>query len=148
MKMTEDHCFGLLVGLIALAIGEKRTELDSRIDKIENAYEFMLAYAAQGRESENSAGQEITKYLNDIDAALTDLTMVITAVADEKNGSAVANYRDFIDTLEDDSRKTRAAVRMILTQKTISSQLIDNLNASIHLRALLTDLFIFDEALK
>ena len=31
---------------------------------------------------------------------------------------------------------------------TISSQLIDNLNASIHLRALLTDLFLFDEILK
>ena len=30
----------------------------------------------------------------------------------------------------------------------ISSQLIDNLNASIHLRALLTDLFVVDEALK
>jgi hypothetical protein len=30
----------------------------------------------------------------------------------------------------------------------ISSQLIDNLNASIHPRALLTDLFLLDEILK
>ncbi len=35
-----------------------------------------------------------------------------------------------------------------LTQPSISSQLIDNLNASIHLRALLTDLFLVDEILK
>jgi hypothetical protein len=30
----------------------------------------------------------------------------------------------------------------------ISSPLVDNLNASIHLRALLTDIFLIDEALK
>jgi hypothetical protein len=36
----------------------------------------------------------------------------------------------------------------VLAQPTISSQLVDNLNASIHLRALLTDLFLIDEALK
>jgi hypothetical protein len=35
-----------------------------------------------------------------------------------------------------------------LSQPAISSQLIDNLNASIHLRALLTDLFLLDEILK
>jgi hypothetical protein len=37
---------------------------------------------------------------------------------------------------------------LVLSQATISSQLIDNLNASIHLRALLTDLFLIDEILK
>jgi hypothetical protein len=36
----------------------------------------------------------------------------------------------------------------VLSRADISSQLVDNLNASIHLRALLTDLFIVDEALK
>jgi hypothetical protein len=34
-----------------------------------------------------------------------------------------------------------AAMELVLAQPTISSQLIDNLNANIHLRALLTDLF-------
>jgi hypothetical protein len=37
---------------------------------------------------------------------------------------------------------------MVLAQPTISSQLIDNLNASIHLRALLTDLFLLGEILR
>ena len=37
---------------------------------------------------------------------------------------------------------------MVLAQPSISSQLVDNLNASIHLRALLTDLFLIDEVLK
>jgi hypothetical protein len=36
-------------------------------------------------------------------------------------------------------------VDLVLAQPAISSQLIDNLNASIHLRALLTDLFLITE---
>jgi hypothetical protein len=37
---------------------------------------------------------------------------------------------------------------MVLAQESISSQLVDNLNASIHVRALLTDIFLIDELLK
>jgi hypothetical protein len=37
---------------------------------------------------------------------------------------------------------------MVLAQPAISSQLIDNLNASIHLRALLTDLFLIGEVFR
>jgi hypothetical protein len=39
-------------------------------------------------------------------------------------------------------------MELVLAQPSISSQLIDNLNASIHLRALLTDLFLLDEIAK
>ena len=39
-------------------------------------------------------------------------------------------------------------MQLVLAQPSISSQLVDNLNASIHLRALLTDLFLLDEVLK
>jgi hypothetical protein len=40
-----------------------------------------------------------------------------------------------------------AAIELVLAQPTISSQLVDNLNASIHLRALLTDLFLLSGVL-
>ena len=41
----------------------------------------------------------------------------------------------------------QAALRLVLAQPAIGSQMIDSLNASIHLRALLTDLFLIDEIL-
>jgi hypothetical protein len=50
--------------------------------------------------------------------------------------------------LNRDARDSLAAVELVLVQPSISSQLVDNLNASIHLRALLTDLFLIDELLK
>ena len=50
--------------------------------------------------------------------------------------------------LDRDARDSLAAIELVLAQPSISSQLVDNLNASIHLRALLTDLFLIDEILK
>ena len=50
--------------------------------------------------------------------------------------------------IDRDARDAQAAVRLVLAQPSISSQLVDNLNASIHLRALLTDLFLIDEVFK
>ena len=59
-----------------------------------------------------------------------------------------APYAAFQAVLARDARDSLAAVELVLAQPTISSQLIDNLNASIHLRALLTDLFLIDEIVK
>ena len=41
-----------------------------------------------------------------------------------------------------------AAIGFVLSRPTIGSQIIDNLNATSHMRTLLTDLFLLDEALK
>jgi hypothetical protein len=57
-------------------------------------------------------------------------------------------YMAFIAVLDRDSRDSLAAIELVLAQPAISSQLIDNLNASIHLRALLTDLFLLGEILR
>jgi len=50
--------------------------------------------------------------------------------------------------LDRDARDSLAAIQIVLAQAILSSQLIDNLNASIHVRALLTDCFSVDEILK
>ncbi len=47
-----------------------------------------------------------------------------------------------------DAASAQAGLRLVMGQPGISSQLIDNLNASIHVRALLTDVFVIDELLK
>jgi hypothetical protein len=70
------------------------------------------------------------------------------AVLVAQHGAEAAPYRGFLDVIARDARDARAAIQVVLAQRAISSQLVDNLNASIHLRALLTDLFLIDEALK
>jgi hypothetical protein len=121
-------------------IEDARAALNARCDTIEECYEFMLAYAAQGTTSE---GPEIRDFLGRADQALTTLA----TLAAEPGGPSDSPYAAFMAVIDRDARNAQAAVRLVLAQKTITSPLIDNLNASIHLRALLTDLFLIDEAL-
>jgi hypothetical protein len=111
-------------------------KLAERCDAVEECYEFMLAYAAQGLGTE---GGEIRGYLGRAAAALSDI-----------GGACVAEgvTAAFTAVVERDAESSLAAIEMVLAQGAVSSQLIDNLNASIHLRALLTDLFLIDEILK
>jgi hypothetical protein len=81
-----------------------------------------------------------------MDEALIDIDRAALERAAQSPAGQTA-CADFVKVLAEDAGKARAAIRVVLAQRVISSQLIDNVNASIHLRALLTDLFLIDEAL-
>ena len=124
-------------------------QVRQRIETIEESYEFFLAYAAQGltREGASRSGGEVRRFLERTEEALTGLADAMASVVDSERLEPPEPYGDMIDVLRRDADATRAAVRLVLAQDGISSQLIDNLNASIHVRALLTDLFLLDEVL-
>ncbi len=122
-----------------------RQDLKNRMATIEAAYEFMLSYAARGLQTDGAS--PLRSHLENTAAALTGMADAVRAVVDDAGGEAAA-VGPFVDVLERDAAASLAAVGMVLARDAISSQLIDNLNASIHLRALLTDLFLIDEALE
>jgi hypothetical protein len=125
-------------------------ELSSRINIVEEAYEFMLAYASQGLASDQGSdtGRQAREYLKRCDTALTNLGEFLNGFTDRLGVEPAAPYRAFIAVIDRDARDAQAAIQLVLAQPAISSQLVDNLNASIHLRALLTDLFLIDEVFK
>jgi len=120
--------------------------LTRRIDVIERGYEYLLAYAAQGRQSD--AGSEARSTLAGMYAALEDLSELLRSAVESPGlpgGSAAPGAAGFIEAIEDDTRKARGAIGFVLGRPAISSMLVDNLNASIHLRALLTDIFLVEQ---
>ena len=124
-------------------------ELKARIDTIEESYEFFLAYAAQGVSGEQatkSSGQ-VREFLQRSDTALPELADLFAKVVEEQQVDQPKHYQDFIDVLRRDASDALSAIRLVLAQRSISSQMVDNLNAMIHLRALLTDVFLIDEIL-
>jgi len=127
-----------------------REDVSARCNAIEECYEFLLAYAGQGlsgKENSQSSSQ-VRDFLNRAAEALTGLAEVYTRAVKEENLQPAGRYLEFLTVLEKDARDSLASIHLVLAQATMSSQLIDNLNASIHLRALLTDLFLIDEILK
>jgi hypothetical protein len=127
-----------------------RSAFVRRCDAVEEAYEFMLAYAAQGLTGDagSHSGGQLRELLTRAAAALNGIGDTLTAVIDAEPLEPAARYRAYVDVLDRDARDSLAAIELVLAQPSISSQLVDNLNASMHLRALLTDLFLIDEILK
>ena len=125
------------------------SEVGNRCEAVEECYEFMLAYAAQGlRTDEGSkSGVQVREFLQRAVKALTGLAEVCAIAVRDEGLEPAEKYAAFLAVLDRDSRDSLAAIELVLAQSVISSQLMDNLNASIHLRALLTDLFLLDEIL-
>jgi hypothetical protein len=126
-----------------------KSELSERIESIEESYEFFLAYAAQGAAGEAAARQDaqVRQFLERANEALGALEHGLFEMIDVEKLEPAGPYREMASVVMRDARDARAAVRLVLAQAAISSQLIDNLNASTHVRAVLTDLFLLDEAL-
>ena len=124
-----------------------REELRKRIEIVEKSYEFFLAYAARGLSADGS-DDEVRQYLHSTDEALTGLANGFTEFVEQERLRPAQPYHTTIGVLERDAHAAQAAVQLVLAQSAIGSQLVDNLNASIHVRALLTDLFLLDEVLK
>jgi hypothetical protein len=125
-------------------------EIGARCTAIEQCYEFFLAYAGQGLNGDegNHSSGEVRDSLNRAIEALSGLAEAYASAVKQRNLQPAEHYNAFLAVLDRDARDSLAAIQLVLAQTTLSSQLIDNLNASIHLRALLTDLFLVDEILK
>ncbi len=125
-------------------------EISSRCAAIEECYEFLLAYAAQGLPSDqgSAAGGQVRDFLQRAAQALAGLPETCALAVKEEALAPADKYLAFFAVLDRDAGGSLAAIELVLAQPVISSQLIDNLNASIHLRALLTDLFLVDEILQ
>lgn len=127
-----------------------REELAKRAEAIEGGYEIMLAYAAQGLPSDQGAASsgQLREHLTRFDAALTGLADFYREAAAVLGVGPKDALDGFLEVMARDAAATQSALRLVLGQAGISSQMVDNLNASIHVRALLTDVFVVDELLK
>ena len=127
-----------------------RGNLAQRCETIEQAYEFMLAYAAQGLSGDagSQSGGQLRELLSRAAAALDGLSDQYAALVDADHLQSRDKFTAFLQVLGRDAADARAAMELVLAQPSISSQVVDNLNASIHVRALLTDLFLIDEIVK
>ena len=126
------------------------TEIELRWDTIEECYEFTLSYAAQGllTDEGSPSGKQVREHLGRAAEVLRGIEESYAAAVKQEQLAPADRYQAFFAVLARDAQSSLAAIELVLAQPAISSQLIDNLNASMHLRALLTDLFLITEILE
>ena len=122
-------------------------EICRRCRAVEECYEFMLAFAAQGVSSADGSrsGGRIREVLQQAVHALSGLADACRTAAGAHAPDAAEKYVAFLDVLDRDAHDAVRTIELVLAQPAISAQLIDNLNASMHLRAVLTDLFLLSD---
>ncbi|HEX8713740.1 MAG TPA: hypothetical protein VF730_17835 [Terracidiphilus sp.] len=125
-------------------------DIETSCDHIEECYEFTLSYAARGLATEEGtdAGKLIRYHLTRALEAIGGLKASCFDAIHTEPLAVREKYEAFLEVLGRDAQSSIAAIELVLAQPVISSQLIDNLNACIHLRALLTDLFLVSEILR
>ena len=130
---------------------QSRDRIADGIDAVEGAYEFFLAYAAQGITDEANSGRngtQLRSHLDRMTEAVSQLAPALESLLEEEDVEGRDELVAFGGVLRADAEKAGAVLSLIRSRASISSQLVDNLNASVHVRTLLTDLFILDEVLK
>src|SRR4029434_11000345 len=104
-------------------------EICRRCNTVEECYEFMLAYAAQGVASGDGSqsGGRIREVLQQAVDALSGLADACRTAVRADARDSVEKYLAFLDVLDRDAHDSIRIIELVLAQPAISSQLIDNL---------------------
>ncbi len=126
------------------------TDIQERCNTIEACYEFTLSYAAQGLPTDEGSpsGKQLREHLTRAVEALRGIDASCEQAVRQEQLVPAEPYEAFFAVLARDAQSSIAAIGLVQAQPAISSQLVDNLNASMHLRALLADLFLITEILE
>jgi hypothetical protein len=102
----------------------RRDELQTRIEAIEETYEFMLAYAAQGLSTHEASktGAQLREFLNRCETAIRELADGFAAVLAEEGLDNDAAYTDFLAVLREDAMKSGSAFRLTMAQLSADRQ--------------------------
>ena len=119
-------------------------EFRTQIEAVEEAYEFMLAYAAQGRSDEGAGpdGAQIREFLRQFDKAVSTITGMIDSLPGVAGDAA-----GFAESLKKDSEIMSSVLKIMLASDNVSSEMVDNANGLISVRSYLTSLFFLDKAI-
>lgn len=115
------------------------------IEIVEEAYEFMLAYAAQGRTEEGAGpdGAHIRTFLQrfaEAAGAMRSQTEALMAGGKSDGGA-------LLDSFQRDSNTVLSVLHLLLGRDNISSEMVDNTNGLIVMRSYLTTLFFIDKSI-
>jgi hypothetical protein len=129
------------------AVSSAVQDVKARIDVIEKSYEFFLAYAAQGLTTDQGAksGADLRDFLARAVEAVDGLPEAVASASD--GVEPAGTWSEMVAVISQDAHASLTALRLVSARADVSSRLVDNLNASIHVRALLTDLWLVDELL-
>src|SRR5438552_6719212 len=93
-------------------------DISERCNTIEECYEFMLAYAAQGLPSDegSQSGGQVRSFLQRASKSLSGLAESFIEAIKELDLQPLERYAAFLTVVDRDSRDSLAALELVLAQ--------------------------------
>jgi hypothetical protein len=112
------------------------------LETIEESYEFLLTYGAQGRkhETNDQGSSKIRESLKLFNTSLSDIQKIDLTLFEE-------NISDFNQSFLSDLSVVKSIINTILDKEIITSDMIDHTNGLIVMRSLMTSLFFIDQVI-
>lgn len=126
------------------------SEFQDGVDRVEEAYEFMISFAGQGigREVQTSTSEDVRGYLKQLRDGLADAIDAARAIPDEFDLQGVDAFERVIDELEREHQEAHDIIELLIAQDKITSQQVDNINGMSVFQSVMMKLFFLDELTK
>lgn len=122
-------------------------ELRAEIERAEEAYEFLIAYAGKGVDRTQPAGttDEVRDYLDQLSEAMADGHAAAEAVPEENDIDGESAYASFLETLDEEIAEARTVIELVAAQDAITSTQVDDMNGMSVFQSVMMKFFLLDD---
>lgn len=126
------------------------SEFQDGVDRVEEAYEFMIAYAGQGigREVPTQTTTDVQQRLEQLRDGLRDAIDAARRIPDEHELDGEDHYHNVLDELDREHDEADDIIELLIAQDKITSQQVDNINGMSVFQSVMMKLFFLDELTK
>jgi len=124
------------------------TEFQEEVERVEEAYEFMISFAGQGLgrdEQTEGDAEEIRSYLLQLRDGLEAGVEAAAAIPEEEDLAGAEEYETFVDGLAEETEEATLILDLLAAQDLITSAQIDDINGMSVFQSIVMKFFFLDD---
>lgn len=124
------------------------TEFQEEVERVEEAYEFMISFAGQGlgrAEQTEGDAEEIRSYLLQLRDGLEAGVEAAAEIPEEEELAGAEEYETFVDELLDEIDEATLTLELLAAQDLITSAQVDDINGMSVFQSIVMKFFFLDD---
>jgi hypothetical protein len=124
------------------------TEFQEEVERVEEAYEFMISFAGQGlgrEEQTEGDAEEIRSYLLQLRDGLEAGVEAAADIPDEEDVAGAEEYETFVDGLAEEIEEATLILDLLAAQDLVTSAQVDDINGMSVFQSIVMKFFFLDD---
>lgn len=123
-------------------------EFQDAVERVEEAYEFMISYAGQGIGRTEQTGEDteqIRSYVIQLKEGMEDGVDAASRIPEDHDLHGESEYEQFVDRLDVEVNRAVVVLDLLAAQDRITSAVIDDVNGISVFQSIVMKLFFLDD---